>query len=116
MVENETHDGRNGHDCLRDQAGRQVDGPHEDAHGGDPEERARELEPLRPGEAGLDLARGGLGERNAYQTLVPPSHQQDERAGRRAKLLEPVVELLERPLVAGDGPDSVAARDAHGVI
>src|ERR671932_337388 len=70
VVEDKANDGGEGHERLHDQAGRQVDGAHEDAHGGDPEEDAREFEPLHPREAGLYFACAGVGE--GHQALVPP--------------------------------------------
>ena len=49
VVEDEADYRREGHDSLHGEAGHQVDGAHQHAHGGYPEKGARELEPLRPG-------------------------------------------------------------------
>src|SRR5215212_8235010 len=116
VVDHEADDRGEGHHRLHGEAGRQVDGAHEDADGGGPEEGARKLKPLRPREAGLDPPLAGVRERNAHEALVSTPRQHEQGSGWDTQRLQPLVELLERPQVPGDGPDGVVARDAHTVL
>src|ERR687893_706604 len=48
-----------------------------------------------------------------HEALVAPPRQHEQGAGRDARGLETLVELLERPQVPRDGAERMVARDAH---
>src|SRR5215212_1962852 len=90
-----------------------MDGAHEDAHGRNPEVRARELEPLRPRESRLDPTRPCTREGYAHQAFVLAAREHEERVSGDFQVLETLLQGFQRPQVLRDGPDGVVARNTH---
>ena len=76
----------------------------------------KELEPLGPGEPGLDPHRPRAGEGNADERLVAPADEHQVRLAGDAEVLESLVQCLQRSEVGGHGPDGEVVRHAHTVL